>query len=119
VTGAGLAFLTQVLMARWMGAEALGVYVFAFSSCLLLGTLSGLGIPAAAIKFIGSGLARSRGDLIVGFSLRSSQIVGIVGLIAALLGALVIMLTDLVEPGERRTAMLLAFLTVPRYCSSA
>jgi O-antigen/teichoic acid export membrane protein len=113
VTGAGLAFLTQVLMARWMGAEALGVYVFAFSSCLLLGTLTGLGIPAAAIKLNGSGLARSRGDLIVGFSLRSSQIVGIVGLIAALLGALVIMLTDLVEPGERRTALLLAFLTVP------
>ncbi|GEM_PF-6440669 len=36
VLGAGLAFLTQLLQARWMGAHELGIYLYAFSWCIIL-----------------------------------------------------------------------------------
>lgn len=91
VVGAVVTFGTQVLLARWLGAAELGVYVFAFSWCLLLGTLGQLGFGAAAVRFVAS--AQSQGDVagLKGFLYRGttavaagSMALGLLGIAAAL-----------------------------------
>lgn len=52
VAGAGLLYALHVLLARWMGTEGYGVYVFAISWTSFLAELGALGIPNAALRFV-------------------------------------------------------------------
>ena len=47
VGGAGLTFLMQILLARWMGAEQLGVFVFVQAIFIILSQMMTLGYPLA------------------------------------------------------------------------
>lgn len=57
VLGAAATFVTQLLLARSMGAAELGSYVFAFSWLTLTSAIPAGGYNVAAIRFIGQGLA--------------------------------------------------------------
>ncbi len=74
ISGAVLVLVTQVLLARWMGTQELGIYVYAFSWIVFLSLLAGLGLPSAAVRFIGQGRAQDRGGLVVGYFRRSVQV---------------------------------------------
>jgi O-antigen/teichoic acid export membrane protein len=52
VVGALLAYVTQILFARWMGSFEFGIYVYVWTWVLLLGQLLDLGLGTAAQKFI-------------------------------------------------------------------
>lgn len=52
VLGAGLAYLSQVAFARWMGVSAFGVYVYAMAWATLAALLLGLGFPQSVLRFI-------------------------------------------------------------------
>src|SRR6202158_1416729 len=52
VVSAALAYLSQILLARWMGGSAYGVYVYVWTWVLLLGSMMDFGISAAAQKII-------------------------------------------------------------------
>ncbi|RMF96602.1 MAG: hypothetical protein D6727_07915 [Gammaproteobacteria bacterium] len=74
VAGAALTLLTQLLLARWMGAAELGMYVLAFSWAILLASVATLGLIPAAMRFVAEGLARGEpgyGRAFAGFALRS------------------------------------------------
>lgn len=58
--GASVTFVNQILLARWMGARELRIYVFALSLYSLICVLVGLGYPTAAYRFIG--LGRLKGE---------------------------------------------------------
>ncbi len=60
IGGAAATFLTQLLLARWMGAAQLGSYVLAFSWLTLLSAVPVGGYNAAAVRFIGQGLANEQ-----------------------------------------------------------
>ena len=49
IGGAALTFLTQLLLARWMGASELGSYVLAFAWLGLLSAIPVGGYNAAAV----------------------------------------------------------------------
>ncbi len=115
VTGAVATFAAQVLLARWMGAEQMGVYVFAFSVCALLTTVSGLGMPSAALRFIGIGLGHKRGDIVLGFARRAVQVAAVVGVGVAALGAAAVWLTGAGAATARDATLLIALLAVPVY----
>ena len=51
-SGGALLFLSQLLLAAWMGAEAFGIYSFAWACVAILGTLAGLGMPGTSVRFI-------------------------------------------------------------------
>ena len=80
-----MTFAIQILLARWIGATELGVYVVAFSWCLLLSTMSGGGFSMAAIRFVGAGLATGRHGYVRGFIQRGNQVVIATGLVVATL----------------------------------
>lgn len=52
VMGAGIGFLSHLLLARLLEPSEYGVYVFAWTIVVLLGTFSGIGLPVAATKFV-------------------------------------------------------------------
>ena len=52
VASAGLLYLSQVALARWMGSFEFGVYVYVLTSVLLIGTLADFGLAIAAQRFI-------------------------------------------------------------------
>jgi O-antigen/teichoic acid export membrane protein len=52
VASAALLFISQVVLARWMGAAQYGVYVSLWTAVLLLGGFSHLGLSAAMMRLV-------------------------------------------------------------------
>lgn len=67
VLSAGLAYLSQILLARWMGGSDYGVYVYVWTWVLLLGSMMDFGISASAQKIIPEYRARGEHALLRGF----------------------------------------------------
>ena len=80
IAGAGLTLGVQILLARSMGAEELGVYTLAFSWCVLLANASTQGFIPAAMRFVGHGRARGEpgyARAFVRFATRTTVLTGI------------------------------------------
>ena len=88
--GAFLTYGTQVLMARSMGREALGTYVHAFAWCIILATLCLLGLPTAAVRFLGAAVEAKRPEDVRGFVRFSRKVTLCVSLLVAALGTALI-----------------------------
>src|SRR4030088_2409365 len=67
VVSAALAYLSQILLARWMGGSDYGVYVYVWTWVLLLGSMMDFGISASAQKLIPEYRARGEHALLRGF----------------------------------------------------
>jgi len=52
VAGAALAYLSQAILARWMGSFEYGVFVFVWVWVLILGGLAPLGLSTVSIRFV-------------------------------------------------------------------
>ena len=110
VASAGLLYLSQVVLARWMGSFEFGVYVYVWTWVLLIGTFADFGLAIAAQRFIPEYVERKAFDLLRGFLAGSRWLViGIATLIAGL-GALGV---KLIEP------WLDHYLVVPLYLACA
>jgi O-antigen/teichoic acid export membrane protein len=99
VVSAALAYLSQILLARWMGGSDYGVYVYVWTWVLLLGSMMDFGISASAQKIIPeyrtSGehallrgfLAGSRWMTFVASSAISLLLAGVIKLLSPWIGA--------------------------------
>src|ERR1700759_5796038 len=67
VVSAGLAYLSQILLARWMGGSDYGTYVYVWTWVLLLGSMMDFGISASAQKIIPEYRTRAEHALLRGF----------------------------------------------------
>ncbi len=67
VLSAGMAYLSQVLLARWMGSSDYGIYVYVWTWVLLLGSMMDYGTSVSAQKFIAEYRVQNRNDLLRGF----------------------------------------------------
>jgi O-antigen/teichoic acid export membrane protein len=100
VVSAGLAYLSQILLARWMGGPDYGVYVYVWTWVLLLGSMMDFGISASAQKLIPEYCTRGERDLLRGFVVGSRWMTFIVScLVALLLAGVVKLLSAWIEPG--------------------
>lgn len=115
VAGAGLAFLTQLLLARWMGAHELGIYVYAFSWLIILTVVVGIGYEAASFRIIGKALMEKRLDIIKGYIVRGRQILFTTGLISTLLIVTGLWTFDEIIDLDHRNTLLIALITIPFY----
>src|SRR5689334_1849955 len=64
---AGLAYVSQILLARWMDGSDYGIYVYVWTWVLLLGSMMDFGISASAQKIIPEYRARGAHALLRGF----------------------------------------------------
>lgn len=115
VVSAGLLILTQILLARWMGAYAYGVYVFAWTLVIIVGDLLPLGFSYTAQRLIpqyrqAGDLAALRGFLRIGPVI----VVGIATVFAAISLTAITMLGDAM-PGVDPLVVSIAVLALPAY----
>ena len=97
IASAGLLYLSQIVLARWMGGFEYGIYVFVWTWVLVLGGLSHLGLNLAMIRLLPEYRETGRHELLRGL-LRGGRFaaLGLGTLIAALaLAALVPLATHL------------------------
>ncbi|MEP0940791.1 MAG: lipopolysaccharide biosynthesis protein [Rhizobiaceae bacterium] len=52
IISAFIAFISQVLMARWLGVHEYGIFVWVWVAAVICGGLSCVGFPSAVVKFI-------------------------------------------------------------------
>lgn len=52
VAASGIAYVSLILLARWMGAAELGVYTYAFAWLALASIPAGLGLPTVCVRFL-------------------------------------------------------------------
>jgi len=92
VASAAIAYLSQVLMARWMGPHEFGIYVYVWTWVLLIGGLFDLGLAQSAPRFIPEYSGRRQFDLLRGFLHGSRWLVAGIATGAALLATLAVFL---------------------------
>ena len=101
IAGAGLTLFAQILLARWMGAAELGVYVLAFSWAILLANLASLGFPSAAIRFVGLSLSRSDPDYVFAFARFATRVILLAGVVISVCGLAIVWLVFDADSGKR------------------
>lgn len=74
VVSAGIAYFSQVLLARWMGSFEYGIYVFVWVWVLILGGLAPLGLSTSTTRFVPEYRETGRFQLLRGL-LRQSRLI--------------------------------------------
>ena len=118
VASAAVVFLSQILLARWMGSFEFGTYVYVWTWVLLLGDVVHLGVPLTAQRFVPEYTQRNAFNELRGFLIGSRWLTFAVTSTAALLGALAVYL---IEPSLDRNVVMplyLACAALPFYALS-
>src|SRR5580693_4962601 len=90
VVSAGLAYLSQILLARWMGGSGYGIYVYVWTWVLLLGSMMDFGISASAQKIIPEYRTRDEHALLRGFIAGSRWMTFLVSTAVSILLAVIV-----------------------------
>ncbi len=119
VVSAAIIYLTQILMARWMGRFDFGIYVYVWAWIGLLGALAPLGVAYAAQRFVPEYRTRGEDDRLRGFLVGGRWLCFGLGTAAAVFVAgLVYLLGDHVAP-YYWGPFLIAALTLPIFTVGA
>ena len=115
VFSAGLAYLSQILLARWMGGSDYGIYVYVWTWVLLLGSMMDFGISASAQKIIPEDRTRGEHALLRGFLSGSRWMTLLVSaVVSALLAGVVKLLSPWIGAGEI-VPLYIGCLTLPAF----
>ncbi|MGJ5202289.1 lipopolysaccharide biosynthesis protein [Bradyrhizobium sp. HKCCYLR20261] len=115
VLSAGLAYLSQILLARWMGGSDYGTYVYVWTWVLLLGSMLDFGIASSAQKIIPDYRTSNQQALLRGFLAGGRWLTLATSTAAALLLAgLVALLSPWIDPSERMP-LYIGCLTLPAF----
>jgi len=115
VISAALAYLSQILLARWMGGSDYGVYVYVWTWVLLLGSMMDFGISASAQKIIPEYRTAGEQALLRGFLSGSRWMTFAVSTAVSLLLAGVIkLLSTRIDTGEI-VPLYIGCLTLPAF----
>ena len=84
VGSAGLLYLSQIVLARWMGATEYGIYVWMWTWVLVLGGLSHLGLGTGMIRLLPAYRAHGQLDLFRGLTIGGRSLALFVGSLMSL-----------------------------------
>jgi len=115
VISAALAYLSQILLARWMGGSDYGVYVYVWTWVLLLGSMMDFGTAASAQKIIPEYRTRGEQALLRGFLSGSRWMTFAVSSAVALLLAGVVKLVSPWLDSETVLPLYIGCLTLPAF----
>jgi O-antigen/teichoic acid export membrane protein len=118
VVAAGLVFISQVVLARWMGRFEFGIYVYVWTWLVLLGGLMPLGVSIAAQRFIPEYTERGDFDRLRGFLRGSRWLCFGLGSAGALIGVALIWLLQNQLATYYILPFVLACACLPAYATS-
>jgi O-antigen/teichoic acid export membrane protein len=118
VGGAAIIFLSQVLLARWMGGFEFGIYVYAWTWVLLVGDIIHLGLPITAQRYVPEYTQRGELDRLRGFLAGSRWTVFATGTAIAILGAVAVHMLDFWLDRHTILPLYLACVALPFYTLS-
>jgi O-antigen/teichoic acid export membrane protein len=110
LVSAAIAFVSQILLARWMGGFEFGVYVYAWTWVLLIGGMADLGLASAAQRFIPEYTEHKQFALLRGFLSGSRWLALLIA--AAVAGCAAIAIT-LLSPHLDPPTIVPLYLTCP------
>ena len=113
IVSAGILYVSQVVLARWMGAFEYGVYVFVWTWVLVLCGLSHLGLPTLTIRLVPEYLAEGQHARLRGLLLGSRAVAMLVGTAIACAGLILIWLLGGRLDSHYALPICLALLCVP------
>jgi O-antigen/teichoic acid export membrane protein len=94
IVSAGIVFISQILLARWMGSYQFGSYVYVWTWLLMAGDIVHLGMPLTAQRFIPEYTETKSFDLLRGYLSGSRWLSFAAGAVFALLGGFVVYALD-------------------------
>lgn len=94
VASAGIAFASQIFLARWVGAFEFGIFAYVWVWVFILGSLSTCGLNTAVLRFIPDYRESSQFNLLRGFVRASRLIVVGVASLLALSGVALLLAID-------------------------
>jgi O-antigen/teichoic acid export membrane protein/CelD/BcsL family acetyltransferase involved in cellulose biosynthesis len=115
VVSAALLFVSQIILARWIGATGYGLYVALWSLVLVVGGLSHLGLGVAMMRMVPEYHASKNFDALRGLLIGGRSIAVIGGLTAASVGALLLWANGASQSPEFAWAAILALACLPAY----
>jgi O-antigen/teichoic acid export membrane protein len=113
VTGAGVTYCTQMLIARIIGANGYGIYAYAVTWMTVLANFSALGFDVSLLRFVPAYRAQQASRLMKGVILYAKRTVAAVGIGTGLLGAAAIALDGDHLSRELVDTFLIGFTVVP------
>jgi len=90
MASAAIMFVSQVLLARWMGDREFGTYVYVWTWLLLVGDIVHLGLPLTAQRYVPEYARGPSLDLLRGYLTGSRWLTFAVATVAAVIGALIV-----------------------------
>jgi O-antigen/teichoic acid export membrane protein len=90
IASAGIIFLSQIVLARWMGEYEFGTYVYVWTWLMLVGELVHLGLPLTAQRFVPEYRQSGSLDQLRGYLAGSCWITFLSGTAAAAFGAIIL-----------------------------
>jgi O-antigen/teichoic acid export membrane protein len=115
IVSAALAYLSQILLARWMSGSDYGVYVYVWTWVLLLGSVMDLGISASAQKIIPEHRTRGEQALLRGFLSGSRWMTFTVSAVVSLLLAGLVKLLSRSIDGNAILPLYIGCVTLPAF----
>jgi O-antigen/teichoic acid export membrane protein len=115
VASAAFAYLSQILLARWMGGSDYGVYVYVWTWVLLLGSMMDFGISTSAQKIIPEYRTRGQHALLRGFLSGSRWMTFVISsVVSCLLAGLVKLASPWIE-NDTVVPLYIGCLTLPAF----
>lgn len=113
VASAVIAFLSQVLLARWLGSYEYGIFVAIWVGLIVLGTLVSIGLPTASVRFVAEYRENGKDRLLRGIIFAAICISLVSATILAAAGAWVLTNFPHLVTGYFVTPMFIAAICVP------
>ena len=115
VFSAGLIYLSQILLARWIGSFEFGIYVYVWTIVSVIGDLSDLGFATSAQRFVPEYAKRGAFDLLRGFLSRSRWLAVGSATIIAVSGMVTVRVLEPYLASYLVLPLSIAFATLPFY----
>lgn len=115
VLSAGFAYLSQILLARWMGGTDYGIYVYVWTWVLLLGSMMDFGISSSAQKIIPEYRTSGEHALLRGFLSGSRWMTLIVSSVISVLLAVVVKALSRWIGAAETVPLYIGCLTLPAF----
>jgi O-antigen/teichoic acid export membrane protein len=115
IVSAAIAFLGQILLARWLGADDFGVLTALLVWVNILGTVSTLGFATSVLRFLPQYLAEGSLPLARGFHRAAMLVALLAGAAVTALGLLVLARFALLLPAPYAGPARIALLSLPAF----